>query len=160
VLCDSVSTGSVVVQIKPDSILAWYTGTSAPCTSIFKPVWMDAGLPSDDPLPKGTYDDKSLWWKHELLHRQVLEDYVTRSEVFSVEKDQLENSFVERVESSNDLTAEGRLALSKQCYAEALSATEKWTDLVHNTPVKHKNWFYYAHAWQRFNKEANLAVLS
>jgi len=156
----SQSTGSFVVHVKPDGMTAWFTGTSAPCTSVFKPVWIDAGLPSDAPNPKGTFDEHSLWWKHELLHREVLKDYSIRLFVYSAERDQLENRFIERVEQSSDLLAEERLAMSKQCYAEALSATEKWTDEVRKTPVKNKNRFYYAWAWQRFNQEAKLPALS
>jgi secernin len=156
----SQSTGSFVVQVKSDGMAAWFTGTSAPCTSVFKPVWIDAGLPSDAPNPKGTFDEYSLWWKHELLHREVLKDHSTRLFVYSAERDQLENRFIERVEQSGILPAEERLSISKQCYAEALSATEKWTDEVRKMPVKNKNRFYYAWAWQRINQEAKLPALS
>jgi secernin len=156
----SQSTGSLVMQVKSNGITAWYTGTSAPCTSVFKPVWIDAGLPSDGPYPKGTFDESSLWWKHELLHRQVLIDYQNRSQVYTAERDQLENEFIQKVEQGADLPAEERLPISLKCYAIALSATEKWTDAVHKTPIKNKNRFYYAWAWQRFNKEANLPALS
>jgi secernin len=156
----SQSTGSLVVQVKPGRMTVWYTGTSAPCTSIFKPVWIDAGLPSDAPDPKGTFDENSLWWKHELLHRAVLKDYATRSTVYTAERDQLESQFIEQAELNGDLQATERLAISKQCYEEAWSATEKWIDAVRNTSIIKKNQFYYAWAWERFNREANLPVLS
>ena len=156
----SQSTGSLIVRIKSDGMNAWYTGTSAPCTSVFKPVWIDAGLPSDAPLPKGTFDGNSLWWKHEQLHREVLKDYSTRSMVYAAERDQLENRFIERIEQGSHLQVKDRLAITQQCYAEALSATEKWIDAVRKTPIKNKNRFYYAWAWQRFNQEANLPALS
>ncbi|MCC6717041.1 MAG: C69 family dipeptidase, partial [Acetobacteraceae bacterium] len=47
----------------------WVTGTSAPCTSIFKPVFLDAGLPAQGPRPGDRHDPATLWWRHEQLHR-------------------------------------------------------------------------------------------
>jgi len=39
----SQTTGSWVAALKPGQAVHWATGTSAPCTSIFKPVWIEAG---------------------------------------------------------------------------------------------------------------------
>ncbi len=35
------------------------TGTSAPCTSVFKPVWFEGGLPDLGPSPTETYDERT-----------------------------------------------------------------------------------------------------
>jgi hypothetical protein len=50
------SVGSMVSRLTPGMQTHWLTGTSAPCTSIFKPVWIDSGLPDLGPSPKGVYD--------------------------------------------------------------------------------------------------------
>jgi len=47
----SQTTASLVSEISDQSAVHWLTATSAPCTSIFKPVWLDSGLPSLGPLP-------------------------------------------------------------------------------------------------------------
>jgi len=54
------------------------TATSAPCTSIFKPVWLDSGLPSLGPLPTAIFTEGAFWWQHETLHRAILLDYPKR----------------------------------------------------------------------------------
>jgi len=49
----------------------WATGTSAPCTSLFKPV--EVGVPVDlGPQPGNVFDNRTLWWRHELLHRSTM----------------------------------------------------------------------------------------
>lgn len=62
------TTATMIVQLKPTSIVIWVTGTAAPCLSIFKPLWFEA-LPST-PLrdksmfgsfPSQYFDAQSLW---------------------------------------------------------------------------------------------------
>lgn len=49
----------------------WLTGTSSPCLSVFKPVIV--GEPVDvGPQPGGRFDEDSLFWRHELLHRRMI----------------------------------------------------------------------------------------
>ena len=71
----SQSVGSLVSHITSKQITHWLTGTSAPCTGIFKPVWIDSGLPFLGKEPTNKFDPESLWWKHEILHRETLMDY-------------------------------------------------------------------------------------
>ncbi len=60
----SQSAGSMVAHVTPDDITVWLTGTSAPCTSVFKPVWFDGGLP-EQPRPGKRFDAGTMWWSHE-----------------------------------------------------------------------------------------------
>jgi len=55
------------------STLLW-SGTSAPCLSVFKPVRLGEGLAETGPAPNAAgSDEASLWWRHERLHRAVLQ---------------------------------------------------------------------------------------
>jgi len=49
----------------------WATGTSAPCTSVFKPVGIGdpVGL---GPTPTDVLGGRSPWWRHEPLHRSTM----------------------------------------------------------------------------------------
>ena len=62
----------MVSEIHPDYAVHWVTGTAAPCTSIFKPVLVDAPLPAHGPLPTDRFDPRTLWWRHEELHRAAI----------------------------------------------------------------------------------------
>lgn len=150
------TTGSMVSQMKKGESLHWFTGTAAPCTSIFKPVWIDAGLPAGDPDPVGTADDASLWWRHERLHRSILEDYPARQAAFAADRDALERDFVNGAEALPWRDVKSRLAYSTTCFQMADQAEQKWHDKVKGVPTHAKNTFYYRSAWRNVNRQAGL----
>ena len=65
-----------------------------PCTSVFKPVWLGTDLPDTGPTPVGSYDEATLFWRHETLHRATLRDYATRSALYRDEREGLERRFI------------------------------------------------------------------
>jgi len=152
----SQTAGSWVADIKPGGALHWVMGTSTPCTSIFKPVWMDAGLPDVGPEPAGTYDRESLWWRHEILHREVLRDYAARLAVFREERDLLESRFLEEAEFSENLDSRKRLQFSAACFADAARFEMDWIDRIKDRSLDTHMPLFHALAWRRFNREAGL----
>ena len=92
----SQTTGSMVSRLSTESPDTHFvTGTAAPCTSIFKPVWVDAPVPGTGPSPTDEADKESLFWKHERLHRETLRDYPTRIALYEDERDAVEAEMVE-----------------------------------------------------------------
>ncbi len=74
-VASSQTTSSWVSDLRGGD-LHWATATSAPCTSLFKPIELAA--PVDlGPEPTNHFDPRSLWWRHELLHRSTLVAYST-----------------------------------------------------------------------------------
>ena len=97
------TTASFAAHIKPEQQTYWVTGTSAPCTGIFKPVWMrDQGLPDIGPAPGAVYDARCLWWLHENLHRLVIEDYEHRIAIYKRERDALERKLMEQANAAEE----------------------------------------------------------
>lgn len=153
----SQSVGSLVSHLTPKSQTHWLTGTSAPCTGIFKPVWLDAGLPDLEPSPTNHYDRATLWWRHESLHRLVLRDYATRLPFYREERDTLEADFIRAAADFQNQSAAERAAFSARCFAEADEATAGWTERVQAAPIKQRPPFLYATAWRTFNRQADWA---
>jgi dipeptidase len=151
----SQSVGSMVVHLTPSNPTAWVTGTSAPCTSIFKPVWLDAGLPLEEPSPQGSYDPDCLWWRHENLHRAVLADYAARISLYEADRDRLEDEFIEASGSLGD-SPEERRAFSKQCFSRADEAEGEWFRRVTAAPPARSAAFYYTSAWKTFSQQAGM----
>ncbi len=152
----SQSVGSMVAQLTPEFPTFWLTGSSAPCTSIFKPVWIDSGFPDLGPSPKGEYDAATLWWRHESLHRAVLRDYSTRMALYQPERDALEAEFRSRADLIHARTAAERLAFSADCFARAAQATDRWTMQIQNTPIHKPTPTLFRLAWAGFNQRARL----
>jgi secernin len=159
------TTGSLIFHLAPDLQTHWLTGTSAPCTGIFKPVYLEAGLPDLGPEPNDTYDPSSLWWNHERLHRAVLEDYPTRLPLYRQDRDSLEAEFLaqaaEVYEKHRHAPAEERVeplaAFTASCFEQASRATEEWTERVSAAEIQGRPSGLYRKAWQKFDEQAGFA---
>jgi secernin len=153
---ESQTTGSLVAHLTGQQNTCWVTATAAPCTSIFKPVWIDAGYPlSSEPSPQGTFDPLTLWWRHEQLHREVIRDYAGRIALFEHERGTLEAGFLDAA-AQCEQSLPGRRAFSESCFQSAEISTQKWLDQVRAQPIQRKASFYYTRAWDGFKKKANM----
>jgi secernin len=156
----SQTTGSMVSHITPELTTHWVTGTSAPCTSIFKPVWMDAGLPDIGLEPGDQYDPDSMFWQHELVHRSILLDYPNRIDLVRQESERLENESVGKAKIYAHLGRDERLIFSKQAFNDAITLDHQCMERLREKPLNKHNAYYYDFAWRKFNKQANLPELS
>ena len=128
------STGSMVAHVG-DDITVWLTGTSAPCTSVFKPVRFGQELPTG---PGKTFDD-SMWWQHELLHRTTLRNYVDRLPAYAKLRDDLEAQF----------------RPGDDCFAEAHAAENQWLREIQRIPDA-KLPRLYDRAWRKWDQLAGM----
>jgi dipeptidase len=148
------STGSFVAHLKPDCQTFFVTGTSAPCTGIFKPVWLQGKvLPDIGPSPAGSYNPDSLWWHHEQFHREVLSDYPSRAPVYFNERDELERSLIQ-----NAMSAEGgdRWTVTNESFMIAKERTAEWTAKVREQSPKRRPGMIYRYFWNKQNRKAGI----
>ena len=162
----SQSTGSLVAHLTPDLPTYWLTGTSAPCTGIFKPIHLGgAGLPGLSilgPEPTGDYDPDSLWWTHERLHRAVIRDYAARLPLYREERDALEAAFLSKAaemyekyqSASEEERASALAAFTASCFERAAEATARWTEAVSSAPVQQRPPMLFSMAWNKFDRQA------
>jgi dipeptidase len=150
------STSSMVVHLDLKRPTIFVTGTSAPCTSLFKPLWMDTDLPDLGPDPTGIYDPKSLFWSHERLHRATLQDYETRLAAYKADRDALEAEFIEGTLKVQNKSTSERGKYSAECFARAAAAEAEWLKRIENTPAYSNGAWLYNLAWNRFNREAKM----
>jgi dipeptidase len=150
------STSSMVVHLDAKRPTIFVTGTSAPCTSIFKPIWMDIDLPDVGPDPVGTYDSESLFWSHERLHRATLQDYATRLAAYKTDRDALEAEFIEGALKRRGKSARERGKISAECFAKAAAAEAEWLKRVESIPARSNRAWLYNSAWNKYNKEAKM----
>lgn len=149
------TTASMVTTYDPAGQTHWMTGTSAPCLSLFKPIWMDAGLPDMGPQARGVYTPGSLWWLGEDLHRTVMQDYATRRAAFLPERNALQNEFLAGAESRCSEESAQRFEFSQACFGHSRAALEAWIAKVRALPVVHKPNPFYTSSWQKIDRDAN-----
>jgi hypothetical protein len=144
----------MVSHLAPEVQTHFVTGTAAPCTSIFKPVWLGADLPDMGPAPTGIYDAATLFWRHEVLHRATLCDYASRIALYQDERDKLERHFIAGAFACVD-----RAAYAAQCFAEADQATGRWIERVQPSNLLTHQSLLHSLAWRSFNRSANMPPL-
>lgn len=144
------TTSSLVAHLKPGDLTLWVTGTSAPCTGIFKPVWFEDHMlpdsPNIGPIPGSSFDPKTLWWRHELLHREVLRDFQPRLRSFAAERDEMEKKFLSHV------------SLPQYCFTEAAAAEDRWLEKAREIPLRRKPNFIYRKFWKKQNRDAGIPL--
>ncbi|MBR7620820.1 hypothetical protein JKL49_15605 [Phenylobacterium sp. 20VBR1] len=144
----SQSVASMVSEVGPERAVHWVTATSAPCTSLFKPVLFATGAPPVGPAPSDGYDRKSLWWRHERLHRALLADHAAGIALIADERDALEAGFRARIDRADDLAA-----AVADCWREAAQAEARWASALE--PAR-PGGSAYARSWARLNGVAGL----
>lgn len=160
----SQSTGSLVAHLEPQLTSAWVTGTSAPCTGIFKPVWPEAGLPEGGFEPGAAFDAAMLWWRHEELHRALLAEYPGRLASYRAERDTLEQALLAETltlaERVRGQPPEGRrealAACSASAFAQADVATTRWLELARAVPATRRLPLLYGLGWRGFNRAVGM----
>ncbi|MDF2521698.1 MAG: peptidase dipeptidase [Clostridia bacterium] len=103
-IISSQTTGSLIVELKADSINLWVTGSSIPCISLFKPMWFT----SESDVYFTEKDQPAAvkqWSEIEKLHRAVIDNRVEDLTAFYAERDRKEEQLLEMAEAAVDEAA-------------------------------------------------------
>lgn len=153
------TNGSMVAELrktKPSTY--WFTGTSAPCLSLYKPFFIPGKT-----IKKGEYDepgsrfDGSMWWRSEKLNRIVQANYPAYSSLFLDEKSRLQHAWIEKERA---LLLKGKPLsydkLSIECMETGNRILNEWlARVVQYKPQKRFQPFFNLY-WKIQNKKAGL----
>ena len=159
----SQSTGALVARLGAAVQTYWVTGTSGTCTGLFKPLYLQGRpLPSHGPQASGTFDQASLWWAHERLHRATLADYAPWHALYAAERDALERRFLAETRDLEDAAledrAEARAAQSQRCFDEARRAMTTWVERVSTaSAVRNRLPWLYRRYWNQQAQQAGFS---
>ena len=148
----SQTTGSMTVQLKNNRITVWVTATSAACLSVFKPIDISSGSFSDAGQPGAKYDKNSLWWKHEVLHREILKDYQNRKQLIQKDLNAFQSEIIEQFYKNKDLWN------NELFFQKNSELIDEWIRRVKSIPVQEKPNFIYRRYWEKLNKKAGIPV--
>jgi dipeptidase len=151
--------GVMLTDVGHHGVMAWVTGTSGTCVSIFKPVFLGMNLPDIGPYPSEHFDPRSLWWKHELLHRRAMADFDHLVPEIRADFDRIEAEFLAQAESVKRGTPAEKKDFMDYCFRLAMDATEAWiARLRKRADLKFEDPAYHA-MWAKLNAEAGLTGL-
>ena len=147
-----------VAQLHPENgCIAWCTATSSPCISVFKPVFLGVrNLPARlDFIPGYIYDENSIWWRHEVLHRKVLADFKNLMPEIRNEFDVIEQEFLHDAPNLLPASYKQKEEYMEYCFNKSTQAEGDWIKRL----SKHNFYFRnpsYGAMWRRLNNEAGL----
>ena len=133
--------------------LHWFTGTSNPCLSIFKPVTFAGGLPDLGKEPTDRYDPETYWWRFEAFHRKFLTNYRAYIKDFARERDKLQAEIIEKAREI-EKTPEDLRALTEWAFREEKILLERWEAIVKPGKLP----FFFGRAWKKVNEDAGLRL--
>jgi secernin len=122
--------GAMVADVKGDDCIVWATGTSGNCVSIFKPVFLGMDLPDIGPMPSERFDPRSLWWKHELLHRRAMADFETLVPEIRADFDALEEEFLSEAPAARRGSPKEKRDFMDACFRRSMERTDAWISRV------------------------------
>lgn len=138
--------GSMVSQIRKNTSHHFFTGTSSPCLSIFKPINFSYNLRFN--VLTESKEGLTLWQKHELIHQHFLFNNKKRGEFLesrnSIEKKMLE-SFIPN-------------ELSEEIYKSTDKLVSEWQHVWYQYVRENKfNYPFslYGLFWKQLNKSYN-----
>ncbi|ASJ07803.1 peptidase U34 [Thermococcus siculi] len=131
----------------------WFTGTSNPCLSIFKPITFAGGLPDLGKEPTDKYDPDAYWWRFEAFHRKFLTNYRSHIDDFSRERDALQADIIQKAREI-EKTPEDLKALTEWTFREEKLFLERWEKLVKPGKLP----FLFGKNWRKVNEDAGLRM--
>jgi dipeptidase len=143
VLASSQTTASWVAELRPDGVQHWVTATSAPCVSLFKPVRIETPLDLG-PQPTDRADDRSLWWRHERLHRRAMRDPAQLLPLVARERDAVEARWLASPPDPAD------------AFEEADRLLAEWTVKIESKFVGDRRPWWVRRYWRRRGQLAGL----
>ncbi|ABL78894.1 C69 family dipeptidase [Thermofilum pendens] len=158
----SQTAASMIALLYEEAPVAFVTGTSTPCISAYKPVFLSAGLPDLGPKPSHVFDGgASYWWKHELLSRKLLCGYSRYAGVVAREMERVERKYFEKAMEARTgylkglVGAEELRRITAEAFREAAEVEERLAAEVKASRCLNP---LYALYWRRINREASLTA--
>jgi dipeptidase len=107
-------------------------------------------------IPDKTFDGKSLWWRHELIHRRIIKNYQSLKNEYQLERDEIEKQFINH---TNGITNDHDIAEFSVKASEIVeNFLERWINLTAEKDSHSHNRFLYKSAWNGFNKSARITL--
>lgn len=156
----SQTASSYIGQLFEKVPIHWFTATSTPCISIYKPVFMESGLPDLKLTPEKLYDANSIWWTHERLSRRMIGSFKEYFQKIREKIEAVEASFHTRVEElrsgfmSGEVSIEDLRNLTNEAFVKSLEIERT---LIGEVKPRSSNPIFDLY-WRKANSESKIQL--
>ncbi len=145
----SQTCGSMVSRLSAAGCDHFFTGTSAPCLSIFRPATFDYAQEFSVLNQDGRTVDGSLWRRHEEVHRRALFDAEGRRELMA-SRDRVEAAMLAIFQAPDDPPTPKQIQAADQL---AAAWEDEWVERYRDQPCRYPRFSAYARFWKQLNRE-------
>ncbi|TGN19982.1 C69 family dipeptidase [Leptospira idonii] len=158
------TNGSLIVEWNTsansaDPLRVWYTGTSTPCLSVFKPFFFGTkNLIAEKLLEPEKKADTSLWWSHETLARRSNFDYQAVHSLYLPDANALEHQIELSVtDNMNDAKKED---LQKKALKDHVQLIHKTNEELKTLSLGKSKWTspLFQIYWQHQNRKCDVKL--
>jgi secernin len=147
-LIEDQTTGSYIAEIREGRCTYWATGASAPCISLFKPVWLTGEMPlfSEQEMEKAV----SYWMQREKLHRMMIRGVLDKG-TYVEERNRLEQ-VMDNTALAMEMEGADETELSevmKQLFEMEDEFVCKQIEKGSGSASRVKGGLYYTHYWKK-----------
>jgi len=154
------TTGSMVSKSKAGECAIWATCSSMPCMSIYKPIWIESGVPASCESGNGCQNNESIWWQHEIFNRNRIFLREEELKQYKSEINLLENSFIDAAEQLERKSLELKRELTGNCFEKDKNLILKWNARLKEFDNRKLQKSMLVRKIHRLNREAELAIVS
>lgn len=115
-------------------------------------------IPFNNNKPGSRYDKESIWWQHELLHREILKDYSHRMDFMRDKRNHLEKELVNQALTAVQSSAKRKVGITKNAFNDSISCEKNWLKKLGNEKIRKRCTLRYLYEWARHNRKAMLKV--
>lgn len=148
------TTGSYVADLDKELATYWLTGSSTPCISVFKPLW----LTEDEEITFKEGEEElaiNYWLKRELLHRMIINNQIRDLDNYLAERDELEACFRRKL-SNLELSKSNSKELNtfmKEAWQQEEELIDKYISNNRDNKISPRGGLYYRYYWKKSTRK-------
>ncbi len=153
----SQTASSQISLLSEEFQVHYFTGTSLPCLSIFKPIYFNEFLDLGE-KPINKYNPKNYWWRFEFFHRKFQTNYKAHINDFLKEKNKLQMKIIEKEVKNREKYLKGEVNkkelfnLTKWAFSEEEEFLKKWNSIIKIGKLP----LFYKRNWDNVNAKAGI----
>ncbi|MEM3712433.1 MAG: C69 family dipeptidase [Thermoproteota archaeon] len=156
----SQTASSYIGQLFEKVPIHWFTATSTPCISVYKPVFIESGLPSLKLTPGKLYDSDSIWWVHEKLNRKMIGSFKEYFQKIRNQMDKVESDFHLKAEEARFRFLNGETSaedLRRLTHEAFIKSSEIERSLIDEVKPRFSSLIFDLY-WRKVNSEAKIQL--
>jgi dipeptidase len=142
------TTGSYIASLNPEFCTYWVTGSSTPCLSLFKPLWLR--IHESIPCHEEEQDTAIVFWKkREMLHRLMVSGQICNLSEYLQERDRMEEAWAQMIAEMEPEKEKDMHMIMSTAWAQEEDLLNRILNENQNNPPRYSGSPYFRSYWRK-----------